>query len=151
VNDLPQLFKLVFLAPSLWSLGPIGGQLDLTLALLLEDQLGLGIGSHISKTIINETTNQCFITLMDFGIRLLNEWYPEFTIRPTSSKDQVFISIVFLIAGKSVINNDISPSLVLEESEDIHSILSEIVEHWWIDTRSHSLGFFVVNLTIFVL
>ena len=71
---------------------------------------------------------------MDFGIGLLDQRYPELINLPASTENKIFVSIVFLVTRKSIINNDISPTIVFEEPEYVHTVFSEVMEHGWVNT-----------------
>ena len=95
---------------------------DMT-APLLENDFGLGKSSHIDKGIVDVARDQSFIAVMDLSVSFLNQGHPELILTAASTKDQLRLSVSSFVARQFVINDDISPLVVLEESEHVHTVL----------------------------
>ena len=55
---------------------------------------------------------------MHLGICFLNEWNPKLVRASAATEDKIFVTELFVVAWKSIIDDDISPSVILKESED---------------------------------
>ena len=71
---------------------------------------------------------------MDLGIGLLNQRDPELVLGAAPAEDEVLLTIGLLVAGQPVVDDDVAPALVLVEPEDIHAVLSQVVEHGRVDS-----------------
>jgi hypothetical protein len=68
---------------------------------------------------------------MNFSVSFLNNWDPDFVKISASTKYWFFGCFTY---WNSFINNDINPSKVFKDSDDIETNLSEFLENWWVNT-----------------
>lgn len=66
---------------------------------------------------------------MQFGVCLLNQGNPHFVgvFGPTEN-----LSVFIFVHRDSVIDQDIDPAHILENSENVKASGSELVEDWWV-------------------
>ena len=68
---------------------------------------------------------------MHLGVSFLDNWNPDLMKVSASTEDWFVGSFA---NWKSLINNDVNPGEVLEESNDVKTNLSEFLENWWVNT-----------------
>lgn len=68
---------------------------------------------------------------MHLGVSFLNHWYPDLMRINASSEYSLTASFA---NRSSIIDDDVDPLEVLEDSNDVQANRSESVEDWWINT-----------------
>lgn len=87
--------------------------------------------SELLNTFIYISRDQIFVASMNFGISFLNDWDPDL---PKVSASTEYWQFSSLADWESLINNNVNPSKILKDSNDIKTNLPEFLENWWINT-----------------
>ena len=75
--------------------------------------------SKICQTIVDEARNKCLIASVNLSIRFLDKRHPEFVLSRARAENKRFVARV---ARKSVVNENVAPHGVLEETQDVDSV-----------------------------
>ncbi len=87
---------------------------------------------------------------MNLSISFLDNRNPKFMSISATCEYKLKSFVTFLLSWKTIVNDNVTPFVVLEESNDVHTILPQVMEHRWIKTLTHLLSFFITNLTIVI-
>ncbi len=66
---------------------------------------------------------------------------------PAASENQLQSFVALLLAGKTIVDDDIAPLVVLEESDNVHTVLPEVMEHRRIKPLTHLLSLLIIDLS----
>ena len=97
------------------------------------------VTSELHDTFIDVSGDQVSIATVHLGISFLDQSDPHLMSVLCFTKDLLSIFLVSLnIADRnSVIDDDINPVEVFENSEAEESSCSELMEDWWVNTVTH--------------
>ncbi len=67
------------------------------------------------------------------------------------SENDLRVTVTSLVARDFIIDDDVDPLVVLEETEDVHTMFSQVMEHRWINPTCHTCSFKVTDFPIRIL